>query len=118
MERIRERLTRSHRTQRAGVDELTKHRQTGAGASYRRQLRIQKKVYSSLHCGSAPQIDVGRLIAAGDPESLSILNMAADVGGVSARNAGDDDGFDRIHLRAELLDVRVVGVCARSPNHD
>src|ERR1051325_699795 len=118
MERIGLRLTRSNGPEFAGVNELTEHSQSGAGPANRRLLRIQKKIHTRLHRCSAPYVHVRRLIATGNPECLSVLYMAADIRRVCTGHRGDNDGLYRIHLRTELLNIRIVRVCASGPDHN
>src|SRR5215217_5920504 len=118
MKRIRQRLTRSHRAEFSGVNKLTEYSQTRAGSTDRRQLGIKKKIHTSLHRRSAPQVHIRRLVATGYPECLGILYVTADVSGVCSGHRRDNDGFDGIHLRTELLDIRIVGVCASGSDHN
>ena len=58
------------------------------------------------------------LVTARDPEDFGIVNLVADVGRVRARGRRDDDRLHRVHLRAQLLDVRVVRIRSGGADHD
>src|ERR1700754_4783715 len=118
MKRIRQCLARGHRAERTRVDKLTQHSQSGAGPAHWRVFGIKQEVYAGLHRRSAPQRSIGRLITAGNPQCFRVLNMTTDVSRVRACSGGDDDRFTGIHLRAEILDVRVVSVGSSGPDDD
>src|SRR5215213_5879310 len=118
MERICQRLRRSRRAEFSGVNELAEHSQARAGSTNRRQLGIEKKIYPGLHRRAAPQVHVRRLITTGNPKGLSVLYMAADIRRICTCYGSNNDRFHRIHLRTELLDVRIVSVCTSGPDHN
>ncbi len=94
MKRIRQRLARRHRSERARVDELTEHRESGARAAHRRLFRVEQKINTCLDRRAAPKRDVSRLVSTRDPERFSILYVTANVSGVCARDTRDNDRLD------------------------
>src|SRR5215204_3007312 len=74
-------------------------------------------IHAGLDGCSAPQVYISRLVATRNPKGFSVQNLIADVSCVCPFYGCDDDRFDRIHLRAEVLDIRIVSVCPGGSDH-
>src|SRR4051812_5591028 len=91
------------------VNELGEDIHSGTGAADRHALSDQS-VQRTLHRGVLPEVDVVRLIAAGNPERLSMLDLVDDERIVGGGAVGNDESGNRVFVGAELLDVGIVGV--------
>jgi len=64
-----------------------------------------------------PIVDIVGLIPAGNPDCFILLNDLSYTGIVGSGARWDDKRCDGVRTRAELLDIRVVGVSSSCPDH-
>jgi hypothetical protein len=91
------------------VNELGEDVHSGTGAADRHALSDQG-VQRALHRCALPEVYVVGLIAAGNPERLSMLDLVEDERIVVGGAFGNDESGNRVFVGAELLDVGIVGV--------
>ena len=112
VEGVGKRLAGSHALAgESRIDELGEHVHAGTGPADGDATR-HERVQTILDGGAFPEIDVIRLVAAGNPQGFRILNSGDNERIAGCGAVGNDEGGDRILIRAELLNIRIVGVGA------